>query len=120
MAGSPTPLLREVTLGCAILPPMRFRDEAEAREIVKGEIERLRSRSYEELICLREPRHFEVIGPRTGIRYAAEAQAVWDDVRRRSGNLRVMVLINEAPLKRPTRAIVEDFIVRSDGSFAGE
>jgi hypothetical protein len=67
-----------------------------------------------------EPNHFEVIGAQTGLRYAAEALAVWDDGHRGSANLRVMVSIFEAAVKRPTRGVTEDFIIRPDGSFVGE
>jgi hypothetical protein len=98
---------------------MSFQDASEARSIAAAEIAKLRSRSYQELLRLMEPNHLEVIGAQTGLRYAAEAQAFWDEGHRGSGNLRVMVSIFPAA-EGPMRGMTEDFIVRPDGSFVDD
>ncbi len=105
-------------------------DEAEAREILAEQIERLRKLSYEELRGrVQQGRRFlgveftwggeadtaELTGP-SGACYQLETQVLWDD--RRSGNLRVIVAIDDGgpSALKPT---TDGFILAPDGSFVG-
>lgn len=92
-------------------------DKVEAREILGGEVARLRGQSYSQLNALNgDSRHIDIAGP-SRTEYQVEIQAWWDDRKRQ--NLRVMVSIDDGGL----RAIVplrESFIIAPDGSFVGE
>jgi hypothetical protein len=93
-------------------------DEAEAREWVQAQIERLRSISYAELLEQRdEPVHY-AIRSRTGRELMGETYVFWDGAE--DGPLRVMVDVCE-PKPGVVRSIAsDDFIRARDGSFVGE
>jgi hypothetical protein len=95
-------------------------DEREAREILEAEIRGLRSLGYEALRRDFELVAREVIGPRTGAPYTLEIEAFLDDPRRGEGDLRVMVSIDDGRGLRAFAPLTDDFLIRPDGSFAGE
>jgi hypothetical protein len=96
----------------------RHPDEAEAREWVQAQVERLRSASYAELLQQRDdPVHY-AIRSRTGRELMGETYVFWDSGE--DGPLRVMVDVCE-PRPGVVRSIAsDDFIRAADGSFVGE
>jgi hypothetical protein len=54
----------------------------------------------------------------SGSEYHVELEAFWDD--RKSGNLRVTVLVDDGALRAFVKPLSRDFIVAPDGSFTGE
>lgn len=88
----------------------------ESDQILRQTIDELRSRPYSELLKLLVAETRTATGE-SGDAYQLEAQALWDD--RRKKNLRVMVSIDrggwDAFVPRS-----EDFIVAPDGTFVGE
>jgi hypothetical protein len=92
-------------------------DKLEAREILGGEVTRLRAQSYSQLNALNgDSQHIDTAGP-SGTEYQVEIQAWWDD--RKQQNLRVMVSIDDGGL-RAIVPLTESFIIAPDGSFVAE
>ena len=90
----------------------------EATTILRERIERLRDLSYRELLFYRDnPSAEEVIAP-SGQAYQIEVEALWDD--RPDSDLRVIAAIDDGRLRSTIMPLVQDFIIRSDGSFVGE
>jgi hypothetical protein len=96
-------------------------DEAEARVILQAEIDKLRSLTYEQLKerLLGEVEAVEVVGP-SGAEYQLELQAMWDDPRRKDGNLRVISSIDDGRAWRAFVPLTDSFSIAPDGSFVGE
>jgi hypothetical protein len=92
-------------------------NDVEAGAILSAELARYRKRSFRELlILLKEIETFERSSP-SGTIYQLEIQAVWDDSSQQT--LRVMGAIDDKGL-RVYRPLSDDFLMRPDGSFAGE
>jgi hypothetical protein len=93
-------------------------DKVEASAILAAEVEKLRARSYSELVArlLDRQETFEVTGP-SGSWYYVELQAFWDDESAR--NLRVLGAIDDGGW-RAFAPLTDDFILAPDGSFVGE
>ncbi len=90
----------------------------EALTILQKRIRALRSLSYVELLpYLNNPRAEEVIGS-SGQPYQIEVEAMWD--AQPDSDLRVLASIDDGSLRWTITPLVEDFIVRSDGTFVGE
>jgi hypothetical protein len=90
----------------------------EATTILRERIERLRDLSYRELLFYRDnPTAEEVIAP-SGQAYQIEVEALWDD--RPDSDLRVIAAIDDGRLRSTIMPLVQDFIIRPDGSFVGE
>jgi len=49
-----------------------------------------------------------------------EINSLWDDGRPDSGNVRVMVSIQDAGRRGFVRPLVDDFTIAPDGTFVGE
>jgi hypothetical protein len=95
-------------------------DKAEARAVGESVLANLRRESYDSLVqrLLDRQETREIIGD-SGVTYQIEVQAFWDSGKRKPGNLRVMVNIDDGGLRAflPTTT---DFIIAPDGSFIGE
>ena len=88
-----------------------------AQALLVEEIQRYRSRTYEELLRLRtEVDDYELVGP-SGILYGIEVNAFWDSGK--PGDLRVIMAIDGGEVSAG-RPISEGFIISPDGSFVGE
>ena len=93
-------------------------DADEARLVALREVNRYRARAHAELRKLiGEPDGFEAAGP-SGKLYAVEVEVFWDD--RVGGDLRVTAMVDDGSRRAFTFPVSEDFIMRPDGSFAGE
>jgi hypothetical protein len=93
-------------------------DEAEARDWVHAQVERLRSVSYGKLLEERdEPVHY-AIHSRTGRELMGETYVFWDSGD--DGPLRVMVDVCEPKPGVVSSIASDDFIRAPDGSFVGE
>ena len=88
----------------------------EALTILRERICTLRNLSYEELLqFLGNATGDEVIAP-GGQAYQIEVDALWDD--RQDSDLRIIASIDDGSLW--TLPLVQDFIIRPDGTFVGE
>ncbi|HWC28845.1 MAG TPA: hypothetical protein VG845_02075 [Dehalococcoidia bacterium] len=95
-------------------------DEVEARTILEAHIQRLRGQTYAELRDrLDDVDAFEETGP-SGSEYQLEAEVFWDDPRRKEGNLRVLVSIDDGRGWRAFSPLTDSFIKAPDESFVGE
>jgi hypothetical protein len=93
-------------------------DAAEARAILREELDELRRATYDDLVLrlLDKPQTHERTG-RSGIVYQVELQAFWDD--RPHESLRVLASIDDGGFSA-FRPLSDDFIRAPDGSFVGE
>jgi hypothetical protein len=94
-------------------------DEAEARALLDAEVERLRALAYEELKNLLDAEAEQITGS-SGTMYTIETQAFGDDPRGHSGDIRVMVSIDDGRGWRAFAPLTTSFIRAPDGSFVGE
>lgn len=96
------------------------RDEIarEAREIVDGEVRRLRSLTYDQLTRYLEPTAFEIQAP-SGRTFQVEIYALWDDKPER-GDLRLIVAVDDSFGSSIFDYKRDSFIIAPDGSFVGE
>jgi hypothetical protein len=96
-------------------------DEAEASAILNDTVSRLRTLSHTELTQKQSAGvdAYEVPGA-SGARYQIEVEAFWDDPRRKGGNVRVIVSIDDGKGWRSISPMTTSFIVAPDGSFVGE
>lgn len=92
-------------------------NEMEAKSILRQELCRYRTRSYQELFSLIDRSGTsERVSP-SGVTYQIEMQVFFDDEARRT--LRVMGAIDDGGW-RALSPLSDDFIVAPDGSFWGE
>lgn len=90
----------------------------EALTILRERICTLRNLSYEELLqFLGNATGDEVIAP-GGQAYQVEVEAMWDD--RPDSDLRIIASIDDGSLRWATLPLVQDFVIRPDGTFVGE
>ena len=90
----------------------------EALTILRERIRRLRDLSYRELLFYRNnPTAEEVIAP-SGQAYQIEVEALWDE--RPDSDLRVIAAIDDGSLRSATLPLVQDFMIRPDGTIVGE
>jgi hypothetical protein len=95
-------------------------DKQEAREILAAEVLRLRSRDYAELMQLFDPDlETRQVQGSSGAAYNLEVGAVFDD-REKSGNIRVIVSIDDGRGLRAFVPLTADFVIAPDGKFVGE
>jgi hypothetical protein len=96
-------------------------DEAEASTILNDTVSRLRALSYVELTQKQSTGvdAYEVTGA-SGAHYQIEVEAFWDAPRRKGGNVRVIVSIDDGKGWRSIAPMATSFIVAPDGSFVGE
>jgi hypothetical protein len=93
-------------------------DKAEARKVLAEELQRWRTRPYNELVSLidGEPFTKEVPGG-SGVTYQIEIEVVWDHKPR--GDVRVLGAIDDGGW-RALFPLGDDLILSPDGSFVGE
>jgi hypothetical protein len=99
-------------------------NQSEASELLTRELEKLRGRSYQELLTLREKvTAYELVGG-SGTVYTVEFRAVWDD--KANGHLRVMGDIDDGVSRRRWLGILSEvipmtdsFTIAPDGSSVG-
>ena len=90
----------------------------EALTLLEKRIESLRDLSYTELLrYLNNASCDEVIAP-GGETYQIEVDAMWDD--QPDSDLRVIASIDDGSLRWSFAPLVQDFIIRPDGTFVGE
>ena len=90
----------------------------EALTILRERIRILRNLSYAELLqFLGNATAYEVIAP-GGQAYQIEVDAMWDD--QPNSDLRVIAAIDDGRLLSAFMPLVQDFIIRPDGTFVGE
>lgn len=93
-------------------------DADEARLVALRQVNRYRARTHAELQRLiGAPAGFAAAGP-SGKTYAVEVEVFWDD--REGGDLRVTASVDDGSRRAFVSPVSEDFIMRPDGSFAGE
>jgi hypothetical protein len=94
-------------------------DRAEARTILKSQLDRLRTKSYGELVALIGVHGTtEVKGP-SGVTYQVQLQAFWDDPKKPNQVLRIMGGIDDGGL-RAYFPMSDSFLMAPDGVFVGE
>jgi hypothetical protein len=94
-------------------------DSAEARTILKSQLDRLRTKSYGELVALIGVHETtEVKGP-SGVTYQVQLQAFWDDPKKPNQVLRIMGAIDDGGL-RAYFPMSNSFLMAPDGVFVGE
>ena len=92
-------------------------DKTEAKKILAEQIEQYRKKSHSALSRLiDQPETLTVVGV-SGTKYELEVEALWD--HEPGQDLRVIVAIDDGGL-RALSPLTDDFIMRNDGSFAGE
>jgi len=90
----------------------------EALTILRERITTLRARPYSELVqYLNNATCDEVFAP-GGQAYQIEVVVMWDD--QTHSDLRVIASIDDGSLRWSFAPLVEDFIIRPDGTFLGE
>jgi len=90
----------------------------EALTLLRDRIRTLRDLSYTELLrYLNDATCDEVIAP-SGQRYQIEVGAMWAD--QRSSDLLVFASIDDGSFRWSFTPLVQDFIIRPDGTFVGE
>ncbi len=100
--------------------PFGKHHRAEAVRLMRERLAVYREKSYADLTRLmNEPDHFDAHGE-NGQEYQIEIFAVWDD--KAKGDLRVCASIDDGWLTAyvNTKPFLDDFIIRSDGTFVGE
>ena len=86
--------------------------------ILRERIKRLQDLSYRELLFYRDnPTGEEVIAP-SGQAYQIEVEALWDGEP--DSDLRIIASIDDGSLRWATLPLVQDFVIRPDGTFVGE
>lgn len=93
-------------------------NEAEARLILNQELERYRSRSYQELVKLIDQSRTDQRTSPSGTIYQVEIEVFWDGGP--GGDLRVGGSIDDGSLRYASSPLCDDFIMAPDGSFIGE
>lgn len=94
-------------------------DKSVASMLLDTFIGQLRPLPYEELTrLLRNPQCKEMAGS-DGKPYQIEWEAHWDDLRG-TGNLRVIVSIDDGTFRASLRPMTASFIMAPDGTFVGE
>jgi hypothetical protein len=92
-------------------------DKAEAEIVLREHLERFRKLSYSELLRMIDGEEIiESVAP-SGLLYQIEIQIFWDE--KAKGTIRVAGAIDDGGVSA-FRPLCEDFIIRPDGSFAGE
>ena len=91
--------------------------DSELQSLVRQTVDSLRATPYGDLCRYLKAYHLRLAGA-TGASYDVEVQAVWDDPRRRGGDLPVMVSGWESG--QQGLGTTEDFIIAPDGTFVGE
>jgi hypothetical protein len=92
-------------------------DHEIARMLRDQELIRLRTSSYQDLLKHIEKTSSTQLNGPDGKQYQIETQVFWDTMR--SGNLRVMVSVDDGGLSS-LKPLCGDFIISPDGSFIGE
>lgn len=94
-------------------------DNAEARAVLKAELERLRAKSYGELIALIGVQGtMEARGP-SGTTYQVQVHAFWDDPKKPNQVVRIMGNIDDGGI-RAYFSISDSFLMAPDGAFVDE
>ena len=93
-------------------------DKKEAKRIITEQLEKYRSKSYQELIQLidTEPITYELTS-NSNTKYQIEIEAFWDD--KPNGNMRVIGYIDDGGF-RAFSPLSDDFIKDSNNNFVGE
>jgi hypothetical protein len=86
-----------------------------AGALLNQEITRLRTLSYAALANYVDKPVSAIVSSPDGKKYHVESQAFWD--AKDSGNIRVMVLVDDGGLTRALKPLSGDFIISPDGSF---
>lgn len=95
-------------------------DKQVASALINIAVRELRSRSYADLSAMiGDPQCKEVRGP-DGKRYQIECETCWDVSRKRDGNLRVILSIDDGTFTSAFHPMTRSFIMSPDGSFVGE
>ena len=90
----------------------------EALTILRERIRELRNLSYAELLRYLDNAIVDEVSAPGGQAYQIEIEATWDD--RPGSELRVFATIDDGSLRWAICPLVEDFIIRPDGTFVGE
>jgi hypothetical protein len=91
-------------------------DKEEAKSILGTEMEKLRSKRFEEILDLiGSPKAYEIVAP-NGNQYQIEIQAFWDNPREPGGALRVIASIDDGGFLSSLMPLSMDFIVSPSGS----
>jgi hypothetical protein len=93
-------------------------DKAEASVVAEEVLAELRREPYEALVQRIGHPEGRTFPGQSGSEYQVELEAFWDD--RKSGNLRVTVLVDDGALRAFVKPLSSDFIIAPDGSFIGE
>jgi hypothetical protein len=92
-------------------------NKEEAKIIIHEELNRYRSKSYDELKeIIDKPIAYEITNP-NGVKYQIEIEVFWDD--KKNGNIRVLGNIDDGGLSA-FRPLSDDFIKSPSGEFIGE
>ena len=96
-------------------------DEAEARAILRSELDALRGSPYPALVTrlLDRPETREVVAA-SGAWYQIELQAFWDSQSAPGGVLRVMGAVDDGRGYRANVPLTDDFLLAPDGSFVDD
>jgi hypothetical protein len=93
-------------------------EETDASVVADEVLVELRREPYELLLPrIGHPEGRTLRGP-SGSEYQIELEAFWDD--RKSGNLRVAVLVDDGALRAFVKPLSRDFVIAPDGSFVSE
>jgi hypothetical protein len=92
-------------------------DEVEAMSVLARELAPYRARPYAALVGLRgQTIHIDTTGP-SGTNYQVDIEVMWDGPQ--NGDLRVMGAIDDGGW-RAYSPLIDNFILRSDGTFVDE
>lgn len=92
-------------------------DKVEAKKILAEQLNRYRTMSHSQLLQLMgEPQTIELIGS-SGVKYGLEFEVLWDHEPKK--DLRIIGSIDDGGW-RAFSPLSDSFIMREDGSFAGE
>ena len=94
-------------------------DKKEARDILRGELALYRAKTYAELLSLRDNKITSTVTAPSGQTYYIVIDAFWDSKDKPYDDLRVSGLIDDGGW-RAFIPLVEDFIMRPDGTFVDE
>ena len=90
----------------------------EAHKILSERVRTLRGHSYKDLLHYLHNASADEIIASSGKPYQIEVEAMWDG--QPDSDLRVVVTIDDGSLRWATVPLVEDFIIRPDGTFVGD
>jgi len=90
-----------------------------AIDITADRLKALRRLSYADLLQRRGETPCDVVIGRDGKEYQVETLVSWDELGKKSGNLRVMVLVDGGGVSS-LKPLLGAFVIGPDGAFIGE